>query len=84
VGELSKVKAEIRHVIGEVDAGRTQRGICRVLGQLYNVLLRAVEVERKIKESVEFAERLEKVERRLDAPNIPNASGARRRGPHAR
>jgi len=30
-----------------------------MLGQLYNVPLRAVEVERKIKESVEFAERLE-------------------------
>jgi hypothetical protein len=74
----------IHHVIGEVDAGRTQRGIGSVLGQLYNVLLRAVEVERKIKESVEFAERLEEVERRLDAPNIPNVSGATRRGPHAR
>jgi ubiquinone biosynthesis protein UbiJ len=64
-GELAEIKRDIRRVIAAVDSGDTERGVGSVLGQLYNVLLRAVEVERRVREVDELEERIAAMERRL-------------------
>ena len=53
--EIVSLKAELRAVIGGVLDGRIERGVgsCAAQAQLYNVLLRAVVVERKVRGSVE-------------------------------
>jgi hypothetical protein len=45
--ELAEIKRGIRRVIAAVDSGEMERGVGSVVGQLYNVLLRACEVERR-------------------------------------
>ena len=55
--EIVSLKAELRAVIGGVLDGRIERGVGSCAAQLYNVLLRAVEVERKVRESVELEAR---------------------------
>ena len=60
--EIVSLKAELRAVIGGVLDGRVERGVGSCAAQLYNVLLRAVEVERKVRESVELEARLEALE----------------------
>lgn len=57
--ELSAVKREIRSVVSDVLEGRVERGIGAVVFQGYNTLLKAVEVERKVKETEEIEARLE-------------------------
>jgi hypothetical protein len=60
--EMAEVKREIRRVIDAVDSGETERGVGAVLFQGFNTLLKAVEVERKIREQEELTERLEALE----------------------
>jgi hypothetical protein len=60
--ELASLKAELRAVIDGVLDGRVERGLGSCAAQLYNVLLRAVEVERKVRESDELQSRLEVLE----------------------
>jgi hypothetical protein len=60
--EMAEVKREIRRVIDAVDTGETERGVGAVLFQGFNTLLKAVEVERKIREQEELTERLEALE----------------------
>ncbi len=62
-GELSEIKREIRSVIADALSGKTQRGVAAVVFQGYNALLKAVEAERRIKETEEFEERLAALER---------------------
>ncbi len=62
-GALSEVKREIRAVVAGVLSGRVERGVGAVVFQGYNTLLKAVEVERKIREQEEFEARLEALER---------------------
>lgn len=57
--ELSEVKREIRTVVADVLGGRVERGVGAVVFQGYNTLLKAVEVERKVKETEELEERIE-------------------------
>jgi hypothetical protein len=57
--EMAEVKREIRCVIEAVDAGKTERGVGAVLFQGFNTLLKAVELERKVKEQEELEDRLE-------------------------
>lgn len=64
-GELATIKSEIRSVIGEVQRGNLDRGVGAVVFQGYNTLLRAVEVERKVRELDELEERIAAMERRL-------------------
>ena len=63
--EMAEIKRDIRGVIAAVDSGDTERGVGSVLGQLYNVLLRAVEVERRVAEADEHLHRIEDLERRM-------------------
>jgi hypothetical protein len=62
VSEMAEVKREIRRVIEAVDSGKTQRSIGAVLFQGFNTLLKAVELERKIREQEEIIERIEVLE----------------------
>ena len=63
---LSETRRDIRDVIEAVKDGKLERGVGAVMLQGYNVLLRAVEVERRIREQEELAERLELLEQALE------------------
>ena len=62
VTEIVDIKAELRDVISEARSGSIERGRAAVLAQLYGVLLRGLEVERKIREVDELEERLQALE----------------------
>jgi hypothetical protein len=64
-GELAGIKSEIRTVIGAVRRGKLNRGVGAVVFQGYNTLLRAVEVERRVREVDEQEERIAAMERRV-------------------
>jgi hypothetical protein len=64
-GELAQIKSEIRTVIEAVQDMKLNRGVGAVVFQGYNTLLRAVEVERKVREVDEIEERIAAMERRL-------------------
>jgi|SRR5215213_9139852 len=61
--EIRAVKRDLWRVIGQVEDGQTERGVGGVLGQLFNSLLRAIEVERRQLEADEIVARLEALER---------------------
>ena len=65
--ELSEVKALLAdltaRVLQEVDAEPLETGRAAVANQLINTRLRAIEVERKVKETDELERRLEALER---------------------
>jgi len=61
--EIRAVKRDLWRVIGQVEDGQTERGVGGVLGQLFNSLLRAIEVERRQLEADEIVVRLEALER---------------------
>lgn len=65
--ELVQVRREIRSVIGGVLSGRIERGTGSVMFMGYNALLRAVEVERKVRELEELEERITYLEARREA-----------------
>ena len=60
--EMAEVKREIRRVIAAVDVGETERGVGAVLFQGFNTLLKAIEVERRMREQEELEGRLEALE----------------------
>jgi hypothetical protein len=59
---MAEVKREIRRVIDDVDSGRTERGVGAVIFQGYNTLLKAIETERRVKETEELEERISALE----------------------
>lgn len=63
--ELAGIKRDIRGVLDGVLDGRIDRGAGSCAAQLLNVLLRAVELERKVREADELERRLEDLERAL-------------------
>ena len=64
--ELSEVKREIRTVISDVLEDRVERGVGAVVFQGYNTLLKAVEVDRRIREEEELLARIEQLEQTQD------------------
>lgn len=60
--ELVGIKRQLQELTDDALAGKVERGVASVCGQLLNVKLRAVEVERKIREAEEFEARLEALE----------------------
>jgi hypothetical protein len=60
--ELPSIKALLEDLTQQVLAGELQTGPAAVANQLINTRLRAVELERKIKETEELAARLEALE----------------------
>lgn len=61
--EVRGLKAEVRTLIADVKAGEQDRADAAVMLQGYRVLKDYVELERKVKETEEIAERLEALER---------------------
>jgi LPS O-antigen subunit length determinant protein (WzzB/FepE family) len=61
--ELVSIKRQLQGLADNVLDGSVDRSDASVAGQLLNILLRAVEVERKAKETDELEERLEALER---------------------
>ena len=64
-GELAQIKSEIRTVIEAVQEMKLNRSVGAVVFQGYNTLLRAVEVERKVREVDEIDERIAAMESRV-------------------
>jgi hypothetical protein len=60
--ELAGIKRQLQELTDGVLAGEVERADAAVCGQLLNVKLRAVEVERKVKETEELEERIEQLE----------------------
>jgi hypothetical protein len=63
-GELGEVKAKLRQLGDDVLSGAVDRASGSVAAQILGVYLRAVELERKIREQDELEERLEVLEAR--------------------
>jgi hypothetical protein len=61
-GELSDLKKQVKDLAADVLEGKVDRGRAAVANQLYNTLIRAMEQERKIRETEELAERVEALE----------------------
>ncbi len=60
--EVAQAKKEIRGVLGGILKAKIPTGTGSVLFMGFNVLLRAIEVERKIREQDDILERLEALE----------------------
>ncbi len=61
--EIAGVKGRLKDLAEGVLAGELERADAIAAGQLFNVWLRATEVERRIRETEELEERLEALER---------------------
>ena len=75
LSEITDIKGVIRRVVGGVLNGSIERGTGAVAFQGLNTLLKAVEVERKIKEQEEVLARIEALEELQ--PDNANAGGYR-------
>jgi hypothetical protein len=60
--EITALKKQLEELAEDVLAGRVERGTAAVVNQLLNTKLRAIELERKIREQDELLERLEVLE----------------------
>jgi hypothetical protein len=69
VSELASIKRDIRRTVAGVLEGSVERGIAAVAFQGFNVLLKGVEVERKVRETDELLARLEALEEAQGAGN---------------
>ena len=65
--EVSEIKAQLQDLVEAVLAGEQETGRAAVANQLLNTRLRAVELERKVKETEELGARVEELERRAVA-----------------
>jgi len=63
--ELAGLKAQLQDLTKDVLAGDLETGRTSVANQLINTHLRAIDVERRVKEAEELEERLEAIERVL-------------------
>jgi hypothetical protein len=63
--ELAGLKAQLKDLTKDVLSGEIETGRAAVANQLINTRLRALEVERRVKEAEELEERLEALERVL-------------------
>jgi predicted ArsR family transcriptional regulator len=61
--EIRTLKRELEDLAKDVLEGRVERGDGAVVNQILNTRLRAIELERKIKETEELEERIEQLER---------------------
>lgn len=67
--ELSDIKDRLRSMVEDVRNGVMDRADAAVCGQLYNTLIRAVSVELRVREQMEFEARLEELEASLKRQN---------------
>lgn len=60
--EVRDIKRQVRELVGDVRAGRLNKGDAAVIGQLLNVALRALSVERAWHEADDLEARLDALE----------------------
>ena len=63
--EVADIKLEVHDLIRLVRDGEMDRADAIACGQLYNVILRGVELQRRLRELEEFEQRLETIESRM-------------------
>jgi predicted nucleotidyltransferase len=73
--ELSTIKRRLEELAKAVLAGSVARGDAAVCAQVYNVLLRAVTVELKLKEQLELEARLEELATALERQQQKGGGG---------
>jgi hypothetical protein len=64
--ELSDIKRRLSDLADDVLEGRQDKAVAAVASQVFNVYLRAISVETKLKEQFEVVERLESLEEGLE------------------
>lgn len=64
--EIAELKEELKALVREVKAGEVAPGVATVITQLSNVILRAIEQDRKVRELDDLEERLAALEERRD------------------
>jgi len=69
--DLTDLKRQLQELTDDALAGKVERGVAAVCAQLLNVKLRAVEVERKIREQEELEARLGALEAALERQKGP-------------
>jgi hypothetical protein len=67
VGEIPDLKNQLEDLAADVLDGKVPTGVGAVVNQIINTRLRAIEQERKIRETEELAQRLEALEEVLKA-----------------
>ncbi len=65
-GEIIETKALLADLTNQVLAGELKTGSAAVANQLINTRLRAIELERKVKETEELEARIEELERAIE------------------
>jgi hypothetical protein len=73
--ELAHLKAQLEEITRDVLAGELETARAAVANQLLNTRLRAVELERKIRETDELEERLQGLERVLEGAGDKSKTG---------
>jgi hypothetical protein len=76
--ELSTIKALLEDLTNRVLSDDLETGRAAVANQLINTRLRAIEQERKMRETEELEERLEALEEALEQQTMHPTKGARR------
>jgi hypothetical protein len=74
--ELASIKARLSELADDVLAGEVDRAVAAVASQVFNVYLRAVSVEFKIREQQEITERLQELETLLEQQKGERRYGA--------
>ncbi len=72
--EIAELKDELKALVRDVKGGVVPPGVGAVLNQLLNSMLRAVETERKVRETEDLEERLAALEGRGDGPSAREAA----------
>jgi hypothetical protein len=65
--DLATIKAQLQDMADQVLSGALDRGAAAVAGQLLNIKLRALEIERKVRELEAVEERLAALEEQQEA-----------------
>lgn len=60
--DINEIKRRLKELYGDTLSGKTESKVAAVANQIQNTLLRALEVERRIKEEAELEERLDELE----------------------
>jgi hypothetical protein len=69
LAELTNIKARLSELAEHVLNGEVDKGVAAVASQVFNVYLRAVSVELKVRELTELEQRLEELEASLERQN---------------
>ena len=69
--ELSNIKTQLQDLADGVLDGHVARADASVVGQLLNVMLRAVQIQLQVREQEELVERLEALEQAIEADRRP-------------